>query len=730
MALGLNSHLVAFMLTLATCVFVPESLTALQDNGGTNYANEELGVSLQLPDESWALDDKSEGAIKILLFSPDDTQRTRAVVMVFPKNAVPDGLMTREVGIKRAFGDQYRRVSWEEDIEFADRIANRLEYESIGTRSIEWAFVEGDALVIFQVSAPKAEWEKPEVTAALNTMRDSLTYQPPAVVAVAAADIDLSTPEEIRAKRQKALATEEARSFEVTHHELQVVISPADKSLRAEDKLTVDFLQPDVNSIELYTTVVKVDSVDGPEGSTWLVAPGPNGSDKLTVTFADSFAQGESVEITVVTSSDDYFQSIDQQLVAEVSVMGQIREPSSYSTHIVYYPIDPINDATANISLTVPPGYTAITGGELVEQESDSESSTFVYHNRHRRKRLLPFGFAVGQYISQSATSDSGLRLTVFGYAGEEELVRQRVDVAVEAANLFEEMMGPLPWKDVRFAHVTPERKETGVSTPGMIVISDAFFGDLSETDLSDGNLNDPDVFSLLVVADELSHQWNIYAAPLSNELGEGISTFTNMLLIESRHGDESFRSGIGFCRDAYLLTSAFNKDVAIANPAIYETKAYRGIVFCKTPVILTMLRDRVGDEKFFEAWRAAFSQFDPGQDGFDIVEQAFNETTGEDLSWFFDQWFFRAGYPLLKLEHSQTDSHLAVTISQQQTTRPYRLSGILRATGSQPGQVVDQVVELNQATTEVEIECAFPVISVEFDPDDRLLKKMVKQDQ
>ena len=58
--------------------------------------------------------------------------------------------------------------------------------------------------------------------------------------------------------------------------------------------------------------------------------------------------------------------------------------------------------------------------------------------------------------------------------------MRQRLKVAVESADIFEKMMGPLPWKDVRFVHVTPVRKETGVSLPGLILISDMFFRDLT----------------------------------------------------------------------------------------------------------------------------------------------------------------------------------------------------------------------------------------------------------
>ena len=716
----------AFSTVVSLCLVTPVAGGKEGDQDATTYSNDEVGVSLKLPDKSWKLYDQSQGTIKILLFSPQSNFTTRCTVMLFPNTVIPDGLLTREKQLKAALGDAYQRVAYG-DAKLAGRQAKRLEYSTKGTKSIEWAFADGDFVIIFQLSAARTGWENPEINTALNSIRDSLVYRGTALKK-AVAEVDRSTPQQVRAKRKKLLG-KPPRAYELTHHDLQVTISPPDRSLRVRDKLRVKFLQPDVKSMELYTSIVRVDSVTGPEALSWSSKPagaGNNQTDKLTITFAQPLDEGAQVELTVRTSSDDYFQAIDQQLVAEVAVLGQVRENSTYSSHIVYYPIDPTNAATAHIELTVPDGYTAVTGGQLVSQRTDGDATTFIYDNKHRRKRLLPFGFAVAKYISQVGTSKSGLRLTVFGYAGEEELVRQRVSVAVEAANLFEQMMGALPWKDVRFAHVTPVRKETGISMPGLIVISDGFFKDISRTDLSNGILNNRDVLGLLVITDELSHQWNIYATPLPNELGEGISTFTNMLFIKNRHGEEAFRRGIKLCQDAYFQSTAVAKDVAIADPGVYQTTAYRGIVFCKTPVILTMLRDLIGTAQFFAAWRIAFNQFEAGKDGFEVIEKAFSETTRTDLSWFFDQWFFQAGWPQLTIEHKQQEKKLTVTITQTQESAPYRLYGLLRISGRSEHQTLQRMVQLTKAENKIEFDCPFPASNVVFDPDNKLLKEIV----
>ena len=203
-----------------------------------------------------------------------------------------------------------------------------------------------------------------------------------------------------------------------------------------------------------------------------------------------------------------------------------------------------------------------------------------------------------------------------------------------------------------------------------MILVSDLYFPDLEGVDGSSGNLSDPGVLGLLVVADELSHQWNFYASSFPNELAEGISTYTNALFLEERHGIETYRRAIRFCRDAWIDSADEDTEYAIANPAVYTSGRYRPVVFCKTPVVLDALRRRLGDEVFFAGLRAAFALRDPAVDGFDRLEQGFEQAAEVELRPFFDQWFFRAGFPELEVSHDGS----SVTVRQVQEEAPYDL--------------------------------------------------------
>lgn len=682
------------------------------------YTNDEIGISLRLPNDKWVLIDQSQGAVKVLIFSPKEDMSTRCCVLYFPAGAMPEGVLTRESHLKPMLGELYNRVAYEKDM-LGGKEADRLDYAVKGNLTKEYGLRDGDFYLIFQLSAPDGDWESEEMGRKLEAIKESFAFTGEANIKEPTTD--LKTPAQVRELRRSLKDEVEEQDFEVERHVLAVKIDPPKQTLRASDRITVRSKRDGLNDIVLYFTLVSVQGVEPSDRVTWKTKTGPQGTSELRIEFERPLNAGETMQLEIGTGSDDFFQTVDQTLVQEIAVLGQVREHSCYSSHVVYYPIDERNDAAMEMAFTVPEGYTAVTGGEPMGEETAGGWTTVRYGTEVRVPRALPFGFAVGRFIEAGGVSPSGLPITVYGYPGEETLVRQRLDVALEAAGLFEKMMGPLPFEAVRIAHVTPEKKEMGVSLPGLILASDGFFHDFKEIDLSDGNLERKDAMDLLLIVDELNHQWNFYASPLPNELAEGVSTFANILFVEHRHGKEAYRNGIQYCRRAYLMISKMDRDVAIADPAIYETTSYRGIAFCKVPAVLDMLRTRLGDETFFKAWRNLFLKYKGGKDGYEVMEAIFSLVSGEDLTAFFDQWFYRAGYPRIQKKLYQHRGRWAVELRQKQQGPVFPIEMDLLILGK-AGEELRKKIPLPEKRTIVYLDCDFDVDQVVLDPDGLLL--------
>jgi aminopeptidase N len=84
---------------------------------------------------------------------------------------------------------------------------------------------------------------------------------------------------------------------------------------------------------------------------------------------------------------------------------------------------------------------------------------------------------------------------------------------------------------------------------------------------------------------------------------------------------------------------------------------------------ILHMLRHYLGDDAFFTGLKNYLEAH-----RFQTVEVhqlrlAFEDVCGEDLNWFFNQWFLSSGHPVLNVEHQQlSENQVTLQVEQQQS--------------------------------------------------------------
>ena len=653
--------------------------TAAGEQGHT-VTDETCGVVVTLPGPDWTLRDMSVGTIVGHIYSPDKSIVPRFSLVQKSRSLAPAGMDDRA----RELSTGGRDVSAITDTTFAGVPARRLDWPQGGVHGIEFGLERGGAYLVVQVAASESAWRDAAQAAELKAIFDSVRLVP-AKDAQVVVKVDPSTPAQVRAARRAAAPP--PRRFAIRSHDVHVVIHPEKRHLACRDALRVEALEDGIDALDLRTYLVQIDSLrlagaDLPRE--------PRGGENVRVRLPTALRKGEVVTLEFAAHSDDYFLEVDQKLLVELAVLGQVRPESTWSSHVFYYPIDAANDAAVRLRITVPKPYVAVSGGvaeppqESGEGEGASTTRTFTLD---ARPRILPAGFAVAKYerldatlnATTDATAKGGLAIELYFLAGEEAKAKRFLDIALRAGALFEQRMGPLPWGRVAFCHVRPETKDMGVSLPGLVLFSDRYFDDRT----SHAELRGVDVVNggtgSMIVVDELGHQWNGYAAPYPNELAEGISTFLCMLYTERQAGEVEYRSALRTAAEHYLAEAERHEDVALASPRIYRNRIYRAVAFAKTAVVLDLLRQRLGDERFFAGWRAAFASPPKGRSlDFDDFRAALEKASGQDLGPFFDQWFFRAGHPRLRIAWKATlaDGRPAaqVTITQEQPGEPFEL--------------------------------------------------------
>jgi len=184
------------------------------------------------------------------------------------------------------------------------------------------------------------------------------------------------------------------------------------------------------------------------------------------------------------------------------------------------------------------------------------------------------------------------------------------------------------------------------------------------------------------IVAHELAHQWwGDYVGPLSFRdiwLNEGFATYSEPLWDEY-FSDEQRNEAIQGLKDSYFNDDARSR-FALYNPP-YDPEngideLFSGTVYDKGGLVLHVLRWIIGDEAFFDGLRYYVEQHAFGSATTAEFQENMEHISGMDLSDFFSEWIYQAGYPEYLLDDYQAETNsdltnVSFTIFQTQNDAP-----------------------------------------------------------
>ena len=178
------------------------------------------------------------------------------------------------------------------------------------------------------------------------------------------------------------------------------------------------------------------------------------------------------------------------------------------------------------------------------------------------------------------------------------------------------------------------------------------------------------------IIAHELIHQWFgnlVTCESWSNlPLNEGFANYGEYLWNEYKYGiEEAEYNGWAELQD--YLSEAEVKQVSLIR-YYYEDREdmFDSHSYAKAGRVMHMLRKYVGDEAFFTALNHYLKENAYTAVEIDDLRRSFEEVTGEDMKWFFDQWFLEPGHPVLDVSHRYENDSLYLYIEQVQDTSKY----------------------------------------------------------
>jgi aminopeptidase N len=230
------------------------------------------------------------------------------------------------------------------------------------------------------------------------------------------------------------------------------------------------------------------------------------------------------------------------------------------------------------------------------------------------------------------------------------------------------------------------------------------------------------------VIIHEIAHQWfgNAVTERDWNDvwLSEGFATYFTALFIEHAYGRDEFVEVMRRSRQTVLDFDAKTPDYRVVHENLDDmSRVTTPMTYQKGAWVLHMLRQRLGDDRFWTGIRAYYQRFkDAGASTSDFRE-AMEQVSGQDLAPFFNQWLYQGGVPRLVGTWSWDAASKAVTIELRQTQAgaPFQLTvevGIQSSGAAQSLERVDMTGAQARATFRADRE----PVAVVIDPHVRLL--------
>jgi aminopeptidase N len=180
-------------------------------------------------------------------------------------------------------------------------------------------------------------------------------------------------------------------------------------------------------------------------------------------------------------------------------------------------------------------------------------------------------------------------------------------------------------------------------------------------------------------IAHELFHHWFgdlVTSESWSNlTLNESFANYSEYLWQEYKYGKDAALEHHFNEMNGYLQSHSEQKDLV---RYYYEEKEnmFDAVSYNKGGRVLHMLRNFVGDSAFFKSLNLYLVRNKFGTAEAHQLRIAFEEVTGRDLNWFWNQWYFGAGHPRLSIDYVYNNDakEVKVIVKQLQDKKIFRL--------------------------------------------------------
>lgn len=393
----------------------------------------------------------------------------------------------------------------------------------------------------------------------------------------------------------------------------------------------------------------------------------------------------------------------------------------------MWYPITIVGDVfDAHVTLQLPANTEAVSNGALVKHEKATRPGDTGRFEFQTKSPVFGLYFVYGPFVMQEKQIGD---IHFYTYFHPENASKHDAycDVANRILSFYGSKLAGFPYEKMAIVE-TPLPPILGGVGPASLML------------LHEGMVAHKDVPENLL-AHELAHQWfgnlipiNVTDPGYSQWLSEGFATYCDAMYTQFKDGPEAFAIHIKQYQQMYFQFAIMMGATRGGMPPIRElyaptTPAYRPVVYEKGALVLHMLRKVMGDEKFFALLKQYVQTYKNQQSTVDDFRRLASSVYGQDLSWFFEEWFDRSVMTHWKVNAaiaagtgSATKTHITITQPEDLVKMPADVT-LLGEAANQRKILKDLM--LDKRENELDAETDFTPVKVIVDEDNWVLKRL-----
>lgn len=438
----------------------------------------------------------------------------------------------------------------------------------------------------------------------------------------------------------------------------------------------------DTDKITLDAALMTINSVTSTNGkSLKFNYKGGSDNDNLEITLDRIYRSGEDVTVKVdyatnyvnTADPDTSIGSFGRGLrfivpgADEPNKPKQIWSQGETEFNRYWFPsYDSPNDfRTTELRATVQKPFFVVSNGKLVSTKENSDGTrTFDWKmDQPYSNYLTSIVVTNTKPVEQNA---DGVPLYNYGYPDETKEVAATVKNLPATIRFFGEITG-VKYPYAKYSQTFVEDFGGGMENISATTMIEEMIHDERE-------LIDTDSEGLQ--SHELAHQWFGDYVTCRDWgqiwLNESFATYMQAMWTEKLKGHEEFLySDVRGNQNSTIDTwNAGNRRPIVTNyyankDAMFDTYAYPG-----GGSVLHMLRKHLGDKLFYKSLKNYLTTNAHQPVSTEDLRIAVEESSGQSMDWFFDQWLYRMGHPIFDITQSYDDAKKQLTLNVKQTQK------------------------------------------------------------